>query len=68
MELLTATICSEYQKRFKKMKSCGKCTASNFKELGRELRDRCGLDDRTAIDILNGKDVLEILIKHEGEK
>lgn len=68
MEPLTATICLEYQERLEKMKKCCKCTASNFKELGRELRDRCGLGDKTTIDILNNRNVLEILRNYEEEK
>lgn len=67
MEQLTATICSEYQERLEMMKSCSKCTATNYKKLGRELRDRCGLDDKTMIDILNRRNVLGILKNYEEE-
>jgi len=53
----------EYQNRRIGLKTIGE-----FKALGRELRDKFGLTDREAIDVLNGKDdaVLKILEKQEA--
>ena len=50
MEKLTASIVKEYQKKKEKA-----MTAGEFKAIGRDLRDRCGLTDMEAIHILNGK-------------
>jgi len=61
MEKLTATIISEYQNRRSKLKTIGE-----FKALGRELRDRFGLTDREAIDLMNGNNEIEIMSKHEN--
>ncbi len=61
-ETLTARIVTEYQNRKSKIK-----TISEFKIIGRELRDRFDLTDREAIDLLNEKHELEILSKHEGK-
>lgn len=60
MEKLTAKVILEYQKRCEKTK-----TAIEFKKLGRELRDRFGLTDREAIDLLNNRDVLSVMASHE---
>jgi hypothetical protein len=50
----------EYQERRKALKTIGE-----FKALGRELRDKFGLTDREAIDIMNGDNeaILKILEK-----
>jgi hypothetical protein len=62
MEKLTATIISEYQNRRSKLKTIGE-----FKALGRELRDRFGLTDREAIDLMNGNNEIEFMSKqHEN--
>jgi hypothetical protein len=59
----------EYQQRMEEVKANG-FRADDFKSLGRELRDKFGLTDREAIDILNGKDeaILKILEKQEVEE
>ena len=44
----------EYQQRVKDLKNSRTFTASNYKALGRELRDKYGLTDMEALDILNG--------------
>ncbi len=49
----------EFQERKANIKTIGE-----FKELGRELKDKFGITDREAIDLLNGKNELEILIKY----
>ena len=58
---LTAQIIKEYQNRKRNLKTIGE-----FKELGRELKNLYGLTDREAIDLLNGKNELDILAKNEG--
>lgn len=52
-----------YQSRRAELKTIGE-----FKELGRELRDKFGLTDRQAIDILNNDSaaILEILEREEN--
>lgn len=50
IEDLTITEVLDWQSRKNKLKTIGE-----FKELGRELRDKFNLTDRQAIDILNGK-------------
>ena len=59
----------EYQDKMEQIKANG-FKAGDFKALGRELRDKFGLTDREAIDILNGKDesILKILEKQEETK
>lgn len=57
---LNAKIISGYQEKIKKAKTIG-----DFKKLGNELKDAFGLTDIEAIDILNGRNVLEILTKYE---
>ncbi len=59
---MTAKIIREYQDKVDKLKTIGE-----FKTLGRELRDKFGLTDREALDLLNGKNELEILAKYEKE-
>lgn len=62
MEKLTASIVKEYQKKKEKAK-----TAGEFKAIGMDLRDRCGLTDMEAIHILNGKNIVDIMIKYEKD-
>jgi hypothetical protein len=59
----------EYQQRVSGLKRNNQFTGRNFKALGIELRDKFGLTDREAIDILNGHDdaILKILEKQEVE-
>ena len=57
---MKASEIKKYQQRKKKCKTIGE-----FKTLGRELRDKYGLTDREAIDLLNDKNVLEIISKYE---
>ena len=54
-------------KRFQNMGKALK-TIGEFKALGRELRDEFSLTDREALDILNGKNEIEILCKYENKK
>lgn len=63
---LTISDIREYQNKMEIVKSNG-FKASEFKALGRELRDKFNLTDREAINILNGKDeeILKILEKQE---
>lgn len=58
---LTAKAVLEYQERIKGLKTIGQ-----FKELGREIRDRHNLTDRQAIDVLNNQNVTTILADQEG--
>lgn len=62
MEKLTASIVKEYQKKKEKAK-----TAGELKAIGKDLRDRCGLTDMEAIHILNGKNIVDIMIKYEKD-
>lgn len=62
MERLSAKIIKEYQEKKKYI-----ITAGEFKRLGLELRNRCGLSDIEAIGILNGKNVIDIMVKYEHE-
>lgn len=62
MSGLTANIVLEYQR-----KRAEASTIGEFKALGRELRDKYGLTDREAIDLLNGNNELGILAMHEEE-
>lgn len=43
-------------------------TIGEFKALGRELRDKFGLTDRQAIDILNGDNAAILEILERGEE
>lgn len=60
---LTAEIVLEYQEKVNRPS----LTIGVFKAIGRELRDKYSLTDKEAIDILNGRNVLEILAKKEKE-
>ncbi len=51
----------DYQSKKKLLKTIGE-----FKSLGRELVTNFGLTDKEAIDILNNRNVVEILAKYEG--
>lgn len=61
-EKLTAEVILEYQTR---IGSYQRITASEYKAIGRELRDRFGLSDMEAINLLNGRDELKILARYE---
>ena len=50
----------EFRDRKDKLKTIGE-----WKALGRELRDKYGISDRDAIDIMNGRNILEILARIE---
>jgi len=60
--MMDAKDVQEYREKLKTVKTIGE-----FKELGRELRDKFNLTDRQAIDILNGgtDEVLEVLASHK---
>lgn len=58
--MITASDVHEYQLKKENVKTIG-----DFKELGREFRDKFNLTDREAIDLLNNKNVVEILSRHE---
>ena len=58
--MITAKEIQEYQKRKDGLKTIGE-----FKALGREIRDAHNLTDREALDILNDRNILEILAKGE---
>lgn len=62
MERLTARIVKEYQEKKNHSR-----TASEFKKIGLELCNRCGLTDMEAIHILNGKNIVDIMIKYEKD-
>ena len=57
---MTAKRILEYQARKDKLKTIGE-----FKTIGRELKEEFGLTDREAIDLLNNKNILEILARIE---
>ena len=59
----------EYQAKVDELKRTNTFTALNYKAIGREIRDKFGITDREAIDILNSKDdaILKILEKQEVE-
>lgn len=59
---LTASDCVEYREKANSLK-----TAGEYKELGRELRDKFGLTDKEAIDIMNNTNVIDIIAKYESE-
>ena len=59
--MITAKEIREYQDRKEGLKTIGE-----FKALGREIRDAHNLTDREALDILNDRNILEILSSHEG--
>ncbi|MBM7869335.1 hypothetical protein JOC70_000804 [Clostridium pascui] len=63
---LTLKDVREYQDRMNVVRANG-FKAKDFKELGRELRDKFNLTDRQAISILNGKsdEILSILEMEE---
>ena len=56
---LNAKVILEYQEKVKRIT----LMISEFEAIGRELRDKYNLTDREAIDILNDRNVLEILAK-----
>ncbi|MFW2500444.1 hypothetical protein [Clostridium diolis] len=66
MPKLTINDVKEYQEKMEVVKSNG-FKASDFKALGRELRDKFNLTDRQSIDILNknSDEILEILKEQE---
>jgi len=51
----------EFQNKKDSLKTIGE-----FKELGREMRDTFNLTDKEAIDLLNRRNVIEILTKYQG--
>lgn len=57
----------EYQSKMKSIRANG-FRASEFKALGRELRDKFNLTDREAIDILNENDTSILKILERAEK
>jgi len=59
---ITVKDVKEYQSKRDNIKTIGE-----FKQLGRDLRDKFGLTDKEAIDILNNKGdaILDILAKSE---
>ena len=59
---LTASIVNEYQEKKDKVRTVGE-----FKALGKELCDRFGLSESEAIEILNNKNVVDILERYEGD-
>ncbi len=63
---ITISDIREYQNKMEIVKANG-FKASEFKSLGRELRDKFELTDREAINILNGKDeeILKMLERQE---
>lgn len=65
MSVLTKEVIKEYQER--KEKECD--TMGDFKELGRELRDKYDLKDREAIAILNNieDEIEDIFIRKRQE-
>jgi len=60
---LNVKVILEYQEKVKRIT----LTTSEFEAIIRELRDKYNLTDREAIDILNDRNVLEILAKKEKE-
>lgn len=66
---LTFADIKEYQDKMKIIKKNG-FRADEFKALGRDLRDKFGLKDIEAINILNGvaEEILKILANQEGIK
>ena len=52
----------EFRDRKDKLKTIGE-----WKALGRELRDKYGISDRDAIDIMNGRNILEIMARIEDD-
>ena len=60
MSNLTATTILHYQNRFQDI-----TTRVQWQALRRELREKYGVSDIEAINILNGNDVLGILAKYE---
>ena len=64
IEKLTAKDILDYQRR---KENLNPSTIGNFKALGTELRDRFRLTDREALDILNDRDCMGILVKHSQE-
>lgn len=65
MNRLTDDVIEEYQKR--REEECG--TMGDFKELGRELRDKYDLTDREAIAVLNNiEDEIEGIFKRKRQE
>jgi len=56
MEKLTPSVVIEYQEKSNLLQTFGE-----YKALGCEFRDKYGLTDREAIDLMNNRDVLRIL-------
>lgn len=61
MEKLTAKVIKEYSV------DRNKITIGEFKAKGRELVERFGVTVPEALDILNNRNILEILCKYEDE-
>ena len=61
MEKLTAKVIKEYSV------DRNKITIGEFKANGRELVERFGVAVPEALDILNNRNILEILCKYEDE-
>ena len=59
---MTAKDVLEFRDRKDKLKTIGE-----WKALGRELRDKYGISDSDAIDIMNGKNILEIMARIEND-
>ncbi len=66
-EIITTDILMDYRKRIEKPH----LTIMEFKEVGREFRDRFGIEkDRDAINLLTGKDFSKVaeLMKNINER
>lgn len=59
MKKITPALIQEYQKALESLKTIGE-----FKQLGRDIRDKHSLTDKQAIDILSNRNILEILKEH----
>ena len=59
-KIITAKDIQEYKNRKSSLKTIGE-----FKALGREMKDTFNLSDREALDLLNGRNEIEILKKYQ---
>ena len=63
MKGISAKTVLEYQQKL-----TSKTTIGEYKRIGRELRDKYGLSDIEAIDLINGRNVTQILAKCEDNE
>lgn len=64
-EVLTEELALEYRDKALKMKNTHNQYVGDIRKIARELRDRCGITEVEAINILNGNHIQEYVQKYD---